>query len=277
MKTILLGKYIDRLASLNDQLCFFQFNRNELNKRLAEFGANVGKLYTPDVFAQNAMAPRINVTIEDLPNFQNLNQTLTFGSYISTSYEVVSYFLRDSLDLLHQLNPTTFQPRRDDHLEEKYNLTLLSSNCTPISFEIINTLKYIRLRRNHFTHLSETVDNTLETLIINSGHSLNTFWTNSRTQLDFTSMNVLTFQEEETIDLLKLLRIIVQTLDTNLASNLSHTGIVSFLANREYATSTQRTNNDIYLQRIRRIRTLCNLEFGINIPENIIDPIVRTI
>jgi hypothetical protein len=277
MKTILLGKYMSRLASLNDQLCFFQFNRNELNRRLAEFGANVGRLYTPDVFAQNAMAPRINVTIADLPAFQNLNQTFTFGAYISTSYEVVSYYLRDSLELLHEFNPLTFQQTEHRQLEEKYSLTLVSSNCTPVPREVIDTLKYIRLRRNHFTHLAETVDTTLETLIINSGNTLNAFWAAARTHLDFSSINVLTFQEEETIDVLKILRIIVQTLDTNLAPNLTQNGIVTFLANREYATSNQRKNNDIFLQRIQRIKTLCDLEFGIIIPENIIDTIVRAV
>jgi hypothetical protein len=276
MKSILLGKYIDRLAALNDQLCFFQFNRNELNKRLLEFGPNVGNLFTPDVFAQNSMAPRINVKISDLPTFQNLNQTFTFGAYLSTSYEVVSYYIKDSLKLLNLINPTTFQLTYNKQLEEKYQLTLISSSCTTVPIEIIQTLKYIRLRRNHFTHLGSEVSNSFKNLIINSGNNLNIFWSGAITKLDFTSLDVLTFREEETIDLLKILRIVVQTLDENLATNFSPDGIATFLSNQEFA-KPQRINIDIVRQRINKIQAVGKIAFGINLSETTIEPIVKTI
>lgn len=276
MKSILLGKYIDRLASLNDQLCFFQFNRNELNKRLLEFGPNAGNLFTPDVFAQNSMAPRINVKISDLPTFQNLNQTFTFGAYLSTSYEVVSYYIKDSLELLNLINPTTFQLTYYKQLEEKYQLTLISSSCTTVPIEIIQTLKYIRLRRNHFTHLGSEVSNSFKNLITNSGNNLNIFWSEAITKLDFTSSDVLTFREEETIDLLKILRIVVQTLDENLAKNFSPDGIATFLSNQEFA-KPQRINIDIVRQRINKIQAIAKITFGINLSETTIEPIVKTI
>jgi hypothetical protein len=137
MKTILLKKYLKRLANLNDQLCYFQFNRNELNKKLDDFGVNAKKLYLPDVFAQNNMAPRINVTLEKLPDFQLENQTVTFGSYI-----------KDSIQLLKDFNPLTYQCINNNELEEKYILSLINSSYIVIDREIIDTLKYIRLRRN---------------------------------------------------------------------------------------------------------------------------------
>ncbi len=277
MKTALLGKYIDRLAALNDQLCFFQFNRNELNKRLIDFGPNARSLYTPDVFAQNPMASRINVTLDDLPTFQTLNQTFTFGAYISTSYEVVSHYIQDSLELLNVINPSTFQLIQDRQLEEKYFLTLASSGCTAVPREVIDTIKYIRQRRNHFTHLNDSLSNEISNLITNSGTALNAYWSTAVSDLDFTSMDILTFEEDETIDILKLLRIIVQTLDSNLASNFSDTGVATFLANREFAPKPQRLNKDIVGQRIKKIKNLSNTEFGINLSDNVIDPIVRTI
>ena len=120
MKTILLKKYVDRLASLNDQFCFFQFSKIELTNSLNNFGSKADSLFTPDVFAQNEMAPRINVTLGELPRFQELNQTFTFGAYISTSYEVTSYYLRDSLKLLESINNSTFQNENNNQLEEKY-------------------------------------------------------------------------------------------------------------------------------------------------------------
>lgn len=276
MKSILLGKYIDRLASLNDQLCFFQFNKNELDKRLIEFGPNAGKLYTPDVFAQNSMAPRINVKISELSSFQNLNQTFTFGAYFSTSYEVVSNYIEDSIKLLNTINPTTFQLTIDSMLEEKYRLTLASSNCSAVPIELIQTLKYIRLRRNHFTHLSDQLTPVFSSLIISEGNNLNSFWASVIKKLDFKNLDVLKFEEEETIELLKILRIIVQRLDENLGNNLSHSGIAAFLSSREF-NKPQRINIDIINKRISKIRTLGKLDFGITLTDAIIEPLVKTI
>lgn len=276
MKTILLGKYVDRLASLNDQLCFFQFNKNELDKRLLEFGPNVGKLFTPDVFAQNPMAPRINVKISDLPTFQTLNQTFTFGAYFSTSYEVVSYYLEDSLELLSVINTATCQLTEHRQLEEKYFLSLASSNCTAVPIEVIQTLKYIRFRRNHFTHLSDEISSQFKTLITTEGNNLNTFWASTIAILDFASLDVLKFEESETIDLLKILRIIVQTLDENLATNLSHSGIAEFLAKREFA-KPQRVNIDVVKRRITKIQTLGKIIFGATLSITDVEPSAKTI
>ncbi len=254
MKTPLIKKYIDSLASLNDQLCFFQFNRNELNKRLTEFGSEERDLFTPDLFTDNIMAPRINVKIKDLPSFQELNQKFTFGAYISTSYEVTSYYLKDSLKVLSEFNPNSFISTNDNQLEEKYLLTLTSSNCTLPSREIIDTIKYIRLRRNLFTHLSDTISTPLNALIVNQGTNLNTFWRTALTELDFTNPDVLNFKEAETIDLLKLLRIIVETLDINLANNLSTNGMITYLAKEQFESKPQRINADIIEQRKRKIK-----------------------
>lgn len=276
MKSILLGKYVDRLASLNDQLCFFQFNKNELDKRLLEFGPNVGNLFTPDVFAQNPMAPRINVKISDLPSFQNLNQTFTFGAYFSTSYEVVSYYVEDSIELLSIINSTSFQLTNNRQLEEKYRLTLATSNCTAVPIEIIQTLKYMRFRRNHFTHLSDEVSSQFNSLITTSGNNLNAFWRSAITTLDFASLDVLKFEESETIDLLKILRIIVQTLDENLATNLSHSGIAEFLAKREFS-KPQGINIDVVAQRVSKIKALGKIDFGVILSKQVVEPLAKTI
>lgn len=277
MKTSLLKKYIDRLASLNDQLCFFQFNRNELNKRLNDFGSNAGELFTPDLFANNVMAPRINVPIKELPRFQELNEKFTFGAYISTSYEVTSYYLRDSLDVLHQFNPSTYVVTNDNQLEEEYFLTLNSSNCTLPLRELIDTIKYIRLRRNLFTHIADSISPHMNNLIQTQGASLNSYWSHTLTSLDFESTDVLDFEEAETIDILKLLRIIVETLDANLANNLSKEGIITFLAQEQFASKPQRINTIVVKERIRKIKALGQATFGVNLIDSDIEPIVSVI
>jgi hypothetical protein len=277
MKTILVKKYLERLSNLNDQLCYFQFTRNELNSRINNFGDNARKLYLPDIFAQNNMAPRLNVTLGKLPDFQLENQTFTFGAYIATSYEIVSYYLEDSLDLLEEFNPSTYQSNNDRQLEEKYFLTLTNSGYSLINREIIDTLKYIRLRRNHFTHLSTTLKSVFNDLIIQKGNNLNNYWKGAINSLDFSSTDVEIFYEEETIEIIKLLRIIVEELDKNLSINLSHEGIITYLSKLTYENNPQRINADVIEQRTKKILSLAKQEFGITLLNSEIKPIVKTI
>lgn len=277
MKTILLKKYLKILANLNDQLCYFQFNRNELNKKLNNFGTNAKKLYLPDVFAQNDMAPRINVTLEKLLDFQLENETVTFGSYISTSYEVTSNYLKDGIQLLKDFNPLTCQLSNSKELEEKYILTLTNSSYNIINREIIDTLKYIRLRRNHFTHIADSISPSFSSLITTQGNILNNYWSGTINSLDFTSTNILSFKEEETIDIIKLLKIIVERIDINLISNLSKEGIITYLSKKEFENNPQKINSDVIKQRTKRILVLSKHEFGITLLENEIEPIVKVI
>lgn len=277
MKTVLIKKYLERLSNLNDQLCYFQFTRNELNSRIDNFGENAKKLYLPDIFAQNNMAQRLNVTLGKLPEFQLQNQTFTFGAYIATSYEVASYYLEDSLELLKEFNPSTYQSNSNGQIEEKYFLTLVDSGYSSINREIIDTLKYIRLRRNHFTHLSTTLKPVFNDLITQEGNNLNTYWSSAINSLDFSSTDVEIFNEEETIEIIKLLRIIVEELDKNLSANLSHEGIIRYLSKLTYEHNPQRVNADIIKQRIKKISSLAKQEFGVTLLDNEIEPTVKVI
>ena len=277
MKTILVKKYLERLSNLNDQLCYFQFTRNELNNRINDFGENAKELYLPDIFAQNYMASRLNIKLGKLPEFQSQNQTFTFGAYISTSYEITSYYLKDSLKLLQEFNPSTYQPSNNGQLEEKYISILINSGYLVVQREIINTLKYIRLRRNHFTHLSTDLKPIFSDLIKEKGDTLNIYWSNAINSLDFSSTDVSIFNEEETIEMIKLLRIIIERLDNNLSKNLSHEGIITYLSKLEYENNPQRINGDVIKQRIKKILILAKKEFGIILEENEIELIVKSI
>ena len=277
MKTMLTKKYLERLSNLNDQLCYFQFTRNELNSRIYNFGENAKKLYLPDIFAQNSMASRLNITLGKLPEFQFQNQTFTFGSYVATSYEVVSSYIDDSLELLKEINPLTYQLNNDRQLEERYFLTLRNSRYLNVDRELIDTLKYIRLRRNHFTHLSTTLKPVFNDLIIQEGNNLNDYWSNAINNLDFSSTDVEIFKEEETIEIIKLLRIIVEEFDKKLSANLSHEGIITYLSKMIYENNPQRVNSDVIKQRIRKILSLSKENFGVRLLDSEIEPIVKVI
>ena len=103
------------------------------------------------------------------------------------------------------------------------------------------------------------------------------YWTNALTDLDFQNTDVLNFEEGESIDLIKLLRIIVETLDFNLAQNLPTTGMVTYLAKEQFELKPQRINTEIIKQRIRKIKKLGKAVFDVNLVDTDIEPIVKII
>jgi hypothetical protein len=217
-KTPLQSKYLRALADLNDQLCYFLFARYELHSAFSRFDARARELLLPELFASNPYAPKINIRVEQVPAFEKDRQRMTFGAYVSTSYEVATSYLRQALELLSQINGPTFRRAKADTPEQLYWDTLKASGCTTPDFELKLTLAYIRMRRNHFIHLAGKMNVPLFDLINNEGASLNKYWQATIRELDFTSTDITTFGERESIDMLMLLRITIHRVDEHLAS-----------------------------------------------------------
>ena len=276
MKTILLNKYISKLAVLNDQLCFFLFSKEELQKKLIEFSGNIDQFYTTDLFTKNKYAKKLHIRIKKLSEFQSKNQTIALASYFSTSYELVTGYLKASQDLLSKINPASYNLQNRRSPESSYKATMISSGCSVPPTEIINTLKYLRLRRNHFIHLNDSISPYFKNYLQQQGASLNAFW-NPSINIDFTNENILTFEENESIELLKILRIVVQELDKYLASNLDPQGIIKLLTEMKYSSKPQTINTIIVRKRITKIKMEGKIYFGICLIDADIKPIVESI
>jgi hypothetical protein len=236
-KTPLQSKYLRALADLNDQLCYFLFARSELRARFDNFSvADVGHLFMKTVFAKNIYAPKINIQIRQIPSFEADHERVTFGAHVSTSYETTSGYLAEALDLLKRTNSASFVLKkrpRNPTPEDTYWDTLSASSCATPDPELRLTLCYIRLRRNHFIHLAESLAPIFTKLVQNHGYALNRYWHATSRELNFASTDITNFGERESIDLLMLLRIVVQRLDQHLALQLAPQGVVPLSFDRD--------------------------------------------
>jgi len=262
MKTPLLAPIQDGLATLNDQLCFFLFAENELVRRLDDFSPKVAELYTTDVFGKNPYARTIHIRIEELKEFQVRNRTFTFGAYFSTSYEVFQDFYDRATQLLSEINSRTFVEVKDNRKEWAYLQTLIASSCAQPDQEIIDTLTYIRMRRNHFIHRNPSLADGIECIIKDKGLSLNNYWAEARQYLDFTNPDIAVFHEVETIDLMKLLRIIVIRLDENLSGNLLTDNIIKRIASEQLNGKSKPSTVADAERLSRKVKTLANMYYG---------------
>ena len=137
------SRYLRILADLNDQFCYFLFARAELRTRFQNFAPEIGNVFLPTVFAKNPYAPKINIQIDQVPGFEADHERVTFGAYISTSYEIASSYWEDAIELLSQCNGVTFKGQNERSPEDTYWKTLAASNCAPPDAELRMTLIYI--------------------------------------------------------------------------------------------------------------------------------------
>ncbi len=276
VKTPLRSKYLRGLADLNDQFCFFLFASDELARGVGRLGDAAHQLYLPDIFADNEYAPRINIRVGDIEQFEAERDRFTFGSYVSTSYEFASSFLADATSLLRSAN-SSFRAANGDSPESRYWNTLSSSSCTTPPDEVKRTLEYIRLRRNVFIHLDSSPSPRLSNLITDHGSALNAYWTGSVQELDFTSTDVTTFQERESVDLLLLLRVVVETLDDHLATQLDQAGVIQLAAENAFGATPSRMNDAVAADRIKKLRGLILQQYGGSCSDTELDPVVRSV
>lgn len=278
MKTSLQKPYISKLTNLNDQLCFYLFNQEELNQKLENFTESANDLYTTDLFNRNKYSSKIHVTFKKLPEFQDQNKTLNFGAYFSFSYEFLSSYIDDVISLLEELNGITLT-NNEQRKEPELRLKLIISRCSNNlpNEELFDTIKYCRLRRNYFTHILETLNNKFQDLVNNKGVQLNTFWASARQELDFTQTNVDEFKETETIDLIKIIRIVLTKIDNCLGSLLNKTSIAEYVTKELYAQNPTRINTEVIKNRKSKVKRLAKQKFDVNLTDQEMDNAVQTI
>ena len=240
-----IGREIEqRLADFNDEISFFLFLDHEFSRRLSDFGGAAGKLFTTDIFARNPYAPMIHVKVDELPDFIRRNRSNSFSIYLAASYEVSSSFFDTALEFLQVTNAgsLTLPRRMREGPEQYYARTLAASGLPGPSDDLIRTISWIRYRRNGLVHVAGTAISPFPDLARNHGVALNAFWASAKLTLDFSNAATGALDEGQTIELLKLLRISIQKLDSHFASLIHPEGLAKAEAERLFSHQCIRMN-----------------------------------
>lgn len=266
-KTYFGDKSVKTIEILNDQLWYYVFATEELNHQLANFSDKAKEIYTVDLFQNNPHSSRIHVKVGKLNAFQEENKNATFGAYFGMCYEICSKYIITAFDTLISMNLlTNFNGGRGLGPEEKLEKLLQDEGLSPIPNYIIDTVSYLRLRRNHYTHISDAPDNKLSEFIINKASNINTYWATPGTiiQLDFTKQLIRDFTLLETIELIKLTRICIQTIDSHIAGLLNINAVIQFEIDKELHGKRMRFNQITKTSFINKIKGKCRLDFDLN-------------
>ncbi len=158
--------------------------------------------------------------------------------------------MEDVMEIISHINAVSLTRSEKQNIPIEEQLQLLVSKLghgTPTQ-EVFDTIKYYRLRRNYITHLLESLTSGFSDLINNRGGDLNLFWKDAISELDFTNDNLSVITENEIIDLLKIQRIILITIDKFIASLLQKEGIAKYICGKRFIQPAK-INNDIIVER----------------------------
>jgi hypothetical protein len=280
-RTHLQQDFVPTIDKLNDQLWYFLFASEELNKQISSFSTRARENYTTDLFHTNPYSSRIHIPVAQLLEQQQRNKQFTFGSYFSSAYETFSYYLRELFQALVTFNGYAGPSWRSSDGPERNIERLIHNNGLPSPpIRILRTIGYLRYKRNHFTHLATSASPVFTSFARLHGADLNNDWVIPKivTHLDFTATtNPSEFTQEGTIDLFKILRIVLIELDEYTGGLLDIKGITHYLANQIFGHESIRTNLFIRRQRTSRIQTQARMIFQRKPAEADCTPFVATI
>lgn len=273
-------KFVTRIDGINDQLWYFLFTSEEVTLKLSGFSSTALQNYTTDLFYLNQFSSRIHVQGSRLQNFYDRSKSATFGSLSSTAYEIAANYLKDIFHQIVGLNALT-GIAWNNRQEPERNLSRLfhTMGVAPPS-HILPTFSYLRHKRNHFIHIMNVPNAAATGFIAAQSTSLNNYWVNSAkiSNTNFADVTQLTtFDQNRTIEMLYMLRIVLLEIDKFIIQQLTASGIISFLLHQEYDTKPSRLNADIRKTRVKNIIGLARTRFGRNVTETECIPLVNTI
>ena len=194
--------------------------------------ANNAQALSKDVYTNNRYRVKFNYRLKNIPNEITQYQKASFISFYVFIYSAFELYTEDLFTLVGKILLTrSKRPKQASTLEAIF-LTLGTVISRHLNTSEIDTLDYIRLRRNCLVHADGRPSARLLRLANTKGHQLKRYWQSSRTQLniiDFSAPDIGQFDEREIIDSIMLLRELAKRIDQAVLSLLKREAIIAYI------------------------------------------------
>lgn len=231
MKSHILRKFESKLEEMNDQLCYFLFSDVEVSNVFSEITFNVSGSFTTEVFVDNKFSKRLNIKVDALAELRNKAFHSLVSMSVIASVEYLLSFIEEIEVFCSQVIPSEFDSIKCKEPEEQLKVNLNSWLGSEPKSEIIKTIKYLRLRRNHIAHVRESLSEGYNSLIKNDSNHLNNYWSKQTTELkdfDFAKKNYAEFEIDEVFALINLSRICMREIDSSILLSIPEEAIANY-------------------------------------------------
>lgn len=290
MKTIELRNFYKELSELNNGLTHYTFVWNQFNIDYFEILKSLPDTYTSNYFLTNPYKRKHNIKLIDLENEHiKTNKTLIEGIFLLT-YSYFESYLKNVFEFSQNIDETIkcietkLDGVEDDLILFDKIVNRIEIDRNDFDLNILNTLDYLRLKRNRLTHTnSQHISKSLNKLIKSYGKSLNTFWDEklpkSRQGINFASKeNVALLNSHIIIDSINIFRHISAIFDQILVTRLTIKKIVIKHIIPEFIEDQYKNIKHFKVERqISKFSNFCKTKYGINVNYEVIDLFTRSI
>jgi hypothetical protein len=273
-KTNLKKEYLDKVAFVNDQLCYFQFADEIVRKKIEKKDIEDASRLTTDIFSSNKFSKRIQVRFSELESFRNKAKETTAGISLSFGVEHLPSYLDALQNLKMEISNQTASEMQFDSPEERLQNNLKKWNVDDIESAMFKTIKYLRLRRNHIVHTREDLTDGLNSIVKQESNHLTNFWSTktSLAGLDFSDKDVDQFSVEESYTCMKLIRVCIEEIDEAISASLTNDDLVNYMTPK-----VLNENPELHILKSklsRKVSSWIKLEFGRKIKPAIIEDLI---
>lgn len=273
MKTPTLRKYEEKLIEVNDQLCYFLFAQEEFKNKWEELNKENVEMFTTEMFPKNKFSTRFHVKVKNILNIESNSFHTLLGISLITGVEYLLNYIKDIIFFHNMIcnNQQDCLPVAEG-LEEVLDNFFTTNKIINLSPEVIKTIKYLRLRRNHVVHIRHTLSDEFNSLIKNNNKLMKKYWNNKNRQVltniydfDFITKKPLEFNIDEIFALINLTRICMRLIDEKILSSITLEQIIMYEI-PIYLNENKLHSIDLNVK-IRKCKQYIHTKYGYNTEE----------
>ena len=232
MRTEEFRDFDKKLSTINKNFSHGLFLSEQFLIDNAQLIADSGEAFSRDVYTSNSYREKFNYRLKSLPKEIKEYQKASFISFYVFMYSAFELYIEELATLVNNILPTGL------HKSDKKNFleAIFRSLGTNINHHLnkseIDTMDYIRLRRNCLIHADGQPSPKLLNLMITKGQQLNRYWKSTRVQLniiDFSAIDIGQFEEREIIDSILILRELAKKIDQAVLSRFRKEDILAYI------------------------------------------------
>ena len=265
MRTKQLLNLHKELSELNCHYSHYLFISEQFSKENSELIKRNGEQFVETVYKENIFASQFNVRLNELPQEIEKTKQFIIRSFYLLSFSNFEIFCRDIYHFIAQFKKLA-------ELHTKYSpINQIIENLSlkdDFSKEEINTLIYLKLRRNALIHRDSkrAAQGELIKHIKATGKDLNKFWRKQKvkiTDLDFSRRNNFFYCSEKTaIELINIIRRLAEKLDFTIIQKIDENKLLELIVNDFKSTYSDSVKGN---NLIKKFNHFALIEYGAKI------------
>ena len=232
MRTEEFRDFDRKLSTINKNFSHGLFLSEQFLIDNAQLIANSGEAFSRDVYTSNSHREKFNYRLKSLPDELKEYQKASFISFYVFMYSAFELYIEDLATFVKNIFPTDLHKSDRENFLEAIFRSMGTNINHYLNTSEIDTMDYIRLRRNCLIHADGRPSPKLLKLMNTKGQQLNRYWKSTRVQLniiDFSAIEIGQFEEREIIDGILILRELAKKIDQAVLSRFRKEDILAYI------------------------------------------------